>query len=639
MLCFEEGTPQWYVEQAIARAALNRVDFSLSGKPAGEYQFPDTNRWYRTASNGSGLGQGDPTTITWSVIPDGTSIPGYAGEPASPSNLRAFLTGIYGNEAAWLALLQQVMNRWGELTGVTYIYQPTDDGASFVDSAGALGVRGDVRFGGHTIDGNSGILAYNFYPDVGDMVLDTGDSFYTNTASNSLRLRNVVAHEHGHGLGLQHVCPINQSKLMEPYYSSAFDGPQHDDILAANRGYGDAAEHDDDPATAFPLGTPTGLLSIDNLSIDDDADYDDYSVTVGSGASLSVTVAPIGWTYLSGPQNANGSCSAGTSFNSLAIHDLSLRVLDVDGTTELAFADANGVGLPESLPNVPLPSGPGAYFVESAGDTANGPQLYRLELSVSSGPTATPTRTNTPTRTSTPSATPTPSRTPTATATHTPTRTVTATSTPVPPTNTPTRTPTSTATHTPTRTATATSTPVPPTNTPTRTPTSTATHTPTRTATATSTPVPPTNTPTRTPTSTATHSPTQTPTPVPPTATPTASTTSTVTHTPTPVPATPTPTATPTPEPPTATPTPTSTPVPATPTPTDTPTPVPPTPTPTATPTPTETPTPPPPTVTPTPPPPPPTRTPTPTPTPGPGPLIFESGFESGDTEGWGVVL
>ena len=82
VLCFKDGTPQWYVEQAIARAALQRVDFSLSGTPAGEYQFPDTNRWYRTASNGSGLGQGDPTTITWSVIPDGTPIPGYAGEPA-----------------------------------------------------------------------------------------------------------------------------------------------------------------------------------------------------------------------------------------------------------------------------------------------------------------------------------------------------------------------------------------------------------------------------------------------------------------------------------------------------------------------------------------------------------------------------
>ncbi|HOC44244.1 MAG TPA: matrixin family metalloprotease [Thermoanaerobaculales bacterium] len=532
-LCFKDGTPQWYVEQAIAKAALARVTHSLSAPPLGEYQFPDSNRWSSTASNGSGLGQGDPTTLTWSVVPDGTAIPGYAGEPSSPSNLRAFLTGIYGDEATWLALLQQVLDRWGELTGISYLYQPSDDGAAFVNSAGSLGVRGDVRFGGHTIDGNSGILGYNFYPDVGDMVIDTGDSFYSVTTGNSLRLRNVVAHEHGHGLGLQHVCPVNQTKLMEPYYSSAFDGPQHDDILAANRGYGDGAEHDDDPSTAYPLGTPTGLLTIDNLSVDDDSDYDDYSLTVGSGASLSITVTPTGWTYLSGPQNPNGSCTAGSSFDSLAIHDLSLRVLDVNGTTELAFADANGAGLPEALPSVPLPSGPGTYFVELAGDATDSAQLYRLELSVTSGPTATPTRTSTPTPTRT--ATPTPTRTPsnTATATATPTRTATPspTATPVPPTATPTRTPTSTssATATPTRTPTpsATATPLPPTSTP----------TPTATATDTATPVPPTSTPTLTPPP-PTHTPTPTPTttPVPPTATPTSTPVATPTPPPTPTP-------------------------------------------------------------------------------------------------------
>ena len=148
----------------------------MSGGPEGEYQFPDSNRWYRTATDGAGLQQGDPTTITWSVIPDGTLIPGYVGEPDSASNLRSYLNGIYGSEAAWLALLQEVFDRWGELTGITYIYEPNDDGASFVGSEGSIGVRGDVRIGGHNIDGTAGILGYNFFPDVGDMVLDTGDS-------------------------------------------------------------------------------------------------------------------------------------------------------------------------------------------------------------------------------------------------------------------------------------------------------------------------------------------------------------------------------------------------------------------------------------------------------------------------------
>ena len=48
-----------------------------------------------------------------------------------------------------------------------------------------------------------------------------------------------MAHEAGHGLGLGHVTPVNGTKLMEPNISLAYDGPQADDILAVNRGYGD----------------------------------------------------------------------------------------------------------------------------------------------------------------------------------------------------------------------------------------------------------------------------------------------------------------------------------------------------------------------------------------------------------------
>jgi len=120
-------------------------------------------------------------------------------------------------------------------------------------ASGVLGVRGDVRISGHFIDGNSGVLAYNFFPNFGDMVIDTGDNTYNNTASNSLILRNILAHEHGHGLGISHVCPVNQTKLMEPFLTTAFDGPQPDDILAGNRGYGDDNEHNDTPGTATGL--------------------------------------------------------------------------------------------------------------------------------------------------------------------------------------------------------------------------------------------------------------------------------------------------------------------------------------------------------------------------------------------------
>ena len=382
-LCFAPGTPREVVEQTRARAAFSLAMHSLS--PQTSFEFVILNRWSFTATDGGGLGQGDPTTITWSIVPDGTSISSGVGEPAAGSGLRSFLNSIYGSEATWLPIFQQVFDRWGELTGVTYVYEPSDDGAALPGAGGVVGVRGDVRISGHPIDGNSGILAYNYFPNTGDMVIDSPDSFYTNTSSNSLRLRNVLAHEHGHGLGLSHSCPLSNTKLMEPFLSTAFDGPQHDDILGTNRSYGDTREHDDTPSTAAELGA-VDSTTLGHLSVDDNADTDFYSLSAGDAATMDVTVTPIGATYLAGPQNPDGSCSAGTPFNSLSIHDLTVRVLDTDGVTELAAADLNGVGLPEVLTEVALSSGAGIYYVEITGDSTNEAQMYELALSVSASP-------------------------------------------------------------------------------------------------------------------------------------------------------------------------------------------------------------------------------------------------------------
>lgn len=381
--CFAPGTSREVVQKTFEQAAGAFERHSLTQQPT-ILKFEIANRWSATATDGFGLSQGDPTTLTWSVVPDGTSIGSGIGEPAGQSNLRSFLNGIYGNQATWLALFQQVFDRWGELTGITYVYESSDDGAQMSYSySGQVGVRGDIRIGGHTIDGNYGVLAYNYYPNNGDMVIDTADSFYSDTSSNSLGLRNVVAHEHGHGIGLGHSCPVVQTKLMEPYLTSAFDGPQHDDILATNRSYGDRFENDDTPAMAASLGSFSTTSALD-LSVDSDTDTDVYSFAVDAGAAVDVSLTPIGTTYFCGPQNGDGSCSSGTSFNSLTIQDLEVRVLDVNGTTELAAADINGVGQSEVLSGVTLWSGAGTYFVEVSGDSTDGAQLYQLSLTISS---------------------------------------------------------------------------------------------------------------------------------------------------------------------------------------------------------------------------------------------------------------
>jgi hypothetical protein len=231
------------------------VELLSIGQDVATPRYNQTNRWSLTASGGTG-GTGDPITLTYSFPPDGTVIPflAAAGFPQGINDFNAWMNSLYGNPQTWQAVFAQVFARWSQLCGVTYIYEPNDDGVPMHQNPGVLGVRGDLRIGGKFLDGNSGVLAYNNFPDDGDMCFDSFDSYYENLATNSLRLRNIAGHEHGHGMGQLHVCPANQTKLMEPFISVAYDGPQHDDVRNAMRHYGDPCEPNETANTATDLG-------------------------------------------------------------------------------------------------------------------------------------------------------------------------------------------------------------------------------------------------------------------------------------------------------------------------------------------------------------------------------------------------
>ncbi len=370
-VCFAPDTPASYVESV--ECALQESGLAL-------FQASDNRRWFGTSRDGAFLRQGEPTTLTWSVVPDGTSVLGAVGEGTSPSNLRAFLDGIYGSESTWRPILSSVFERWGELSGVTYLYEAQDDGASLGTRSGAEGVRGDIRLSGHAIDGRSGTLAYNFFPDNGDMVIDTSDSFFTDTRNGSLRLRNVIAHEHGHGLGIDHVCPTNSTKLMEPFSGTVFDGPQHDDIRAVQRLYGDPLEPNDSSGAAVDLGTLSpGNHRIGGVGLAGTADADWLSFRVGVPARVDVRLRPVGERYSEGPQ-LGGTCSSGATLDSTAIQDLVLQLRD-GGTTVLATSDASSRGGEELIQEIPTPTSR-RNVVRVTGRGTDDTQLYRLDITV-----------------------------------------------------------------------------------------------------------------------------------------------------------------------------------------------------------------------------------------------------------------
>jgi hypothetical protein len=396
---FAPGTSQAYVDSMIDQLSqLGSGSGGIGGNngggngggaggSSGNINLPGS-RWSNPVG-GTSPNFGDPATVTWSIVPDGTQVTNIAGGTIA-SNFIAFMDGIYGGgsgpvaDRPWFRFVARTYDTWSQLSGLNFVYEPQDDGAAYqASSRGIAGVRGDVRVGGARIDGDFGILAFNFYPNGsgnegtdGDMVIDTADIFYRDVSDGpngeNRGLFNVLSHEAGHGIGLGHVIPIEETKLMEPFYSDRFSGPQHDDIIAAQTLYGDNFENNDSTVAATNLGVINGgSTTISGLSIDRTESTDLFLFTLVDTGIRSVTLSPQGFEYLVGPQGGTASRT-----NSRLYRDLSIQIERLNGEV-VASAAAEPTGVAEIISNPSLKAG--TYYLRingSSGET----QLYDLVI-------------------------------------------------------------------------------------------------------------------------------------------------------------------------------------------------------------------------------------------------------------------
>jgi hypothetical protein len=503
-----EGSP-W----SALRTSLD-LDLELSKSSGKSKRYLAASRWTATATDGAGLAEGDATVLTFGIVPDGTVIDFDCklNDDKTSDVIAEFFTPRFGSDPAdWIAFLANSLNRWSAISGLSFVHEPADDGAVTPSTGGVLGVRPDIRVGGYAIDGSDGVLACNYYPNSGDMFIDTDDGYYDTEivgGSISTGVDNVIAHEIGHGLGLNHVCPNNGMFLMSPTVTAAFLGPQHDELAFAQRYYGDSLEPNNEAATASPIAAASGNVT---LSVSVVADEDWFSLgALGANVHVRAALEPFGFAYAQTDCDGASNPVATNVIRNLAIR---LEKGSAGSTSTVATADEGGIGAGELLSHLVAPGEEDTYFlVVFAADTTADSQLYTLDartLQTTGAPTPAPTDAPTPHPTPAPTGAPTPHPTPAPTVSPTAGPTVS-------PTVSPTSLPTANPTAAPSPGPSASPTPLPtanpttaPTTAPTSRPTAAPTLVPTRAPTITQTPtVAPTLAPTTSPT----------PSPLPPSA-------------------------------------------------------------------------------------------------------------------------
>ena len=357
--------------------------------------FAPADRWGATALGSAGQ-RGEPITLTWSLVPDGTEV-----SNGRRSELISWLDNIFDvvstetelTQRPWFPLFDSAFQRWGELGGLAFVYEARDDGLPHRNHPGKVGFRGDIRLAAAPLDGPEGTLATSHFPDTADILLDVQDvRRFGNSEQNFLRLRNTLMHEIGHSFGLDHITSSDAQLLMEPALRINFDGPQLDDIRGLHHLYGDRFEVDGGngslasatflgpllPGEQIVLGDPgrDGLKvepeEFDFVSITRRSDQDYYSFDLDSSAELDVLLVPQGGEFM---QGAPGEVEQLTNAN--ATSDLLLTLYAPNGSV-LSRVNQQPRGHVEQFDGFPI-SDAGRYVLSVSG-SSEVVQLYSLQL-------------------------------------------------------------------------------------------------------------------------------------------------------------------------------------------------------------------------------------------------------------------
>ncbi len=383
-MCFVSNPTQAQLDEIMAR--YQALPPPLVG--LGNRYFSDNTVWTGNGSQGTS-GRAIKANLSVSFPADGP----LWGSPASTANnLNATFTTLFGagNGDRGRELIRQAIGSWRRFNGIVYT-EVADDNTAMTSSTAHTLARGDIRFGCIPQGTSSGVLAYDLFPNGGaDMTLNS-DQFGTGamggTGNNYRYLRNVVSHEHGHGLGFIHPVPCDNTKLMEPFINVNFDGTQIDERRGAGRNYGDRYAGNNSGINAKDFGSLTApnVHSIieRNLSTNGTAGFnasgeDWFKFTLDSAQDVTITATATGGNYTEGQQSSG--CSGTTAaVNAVGAGNLSVELRNgANGATVLQTSNAAAAGSPETVVAPALAAGTYWARIVDVGPNAAADQFVQL---------------------------------------------------------------------------------------------------------------------------------------------------------------------------------------------------------------------------------------------------------------------